>query len=85
MLGILQTPHRFRTKRPLWNYGGLAIEMHGSADHRRVDGQRTLLVPKPAKQNENRWERTPKSLGHSVQQPSTWRGRSEQISLHPVD
>jgi transposase len=39
LLGILQTPHRFRTKRPLWNYGGLAIEMHSSADHRRVDGQ----------------------------------------------
>ena len=39
LLGILQTPHRFRTKRPLWNYGGLAIEMHSSADHRKVDGQ----------------------------------------------
>jgi len=32
LLGILQTPHRFRSKRPLWNYGGLAIEMHSSAD-----------------------------------------------------
>jgi transposase len=39
LLGILQTPHRFRSKRPLWNYGGLAIEMHSSADHRSVDGQ----------------------------------------------
>jgi hypothetical protein len=39
LLGILQTPHRFRTKRQLWNYGGLAIEMHSSADHRSVDGQ----------------------------------------------
>ena len=38
LLGILQTPHRFRTKRQLWNYGGLAIEMHSSADHRSVDG-----------------------------------------------
>jgi len=37
-LGILQTPHRFRTKRQLWNYGDLAIEMHSSADHRSVDG-----------------------------------------------
>jgi transposase len=37
LLGILQTPHRFRSKRPLWNYGGLAIEMHSSADHRSVD------------------------------------------------
>src|SRR5262252_6579388 len=32
LLGILQTPHRFRNKRTLWNYGGLAIEMHSSAD-----------------------------------------------------
>jgi transposase len=39
LLGILQTPHRFRSKRQLWAYGGLAIEMHSSADHRRVDGQ----------------------------------------------
>jgi hypothetical protein len=39
LLGILQTPHRFRTKRQLWTYSGLAIEMHSSADHRRVGGQ----------------------------------------------
>jgi len=39
LLGILQTPHRFRTKRQLWAYGGLAIEMHSSADHRRVAGR----------------------------------------------
>ena len=39
LLGILQTPHRFRTKRQLWGYGGLAIETHSSADHRSVDGQ----------------------------------------------
>lgn len=39
LLGILQTPHRFRTKRQLWTYSGLGIEMHSSADHRSVDGQ----------------------------------------------
>ena len=39
LLGILQTPHRFRTKRPLWTYSGLGIETQSSADHRRVDGQ----------------------------------------------
>jgi hypothetical protein len=39
LLGILQTPHRFRTKRQLWTYSGLAIETHSSADHRRVNGQ----------------------------------------------
>src|SRR5216684_486578 len=39
LLGILQTPHRFRTKRPLWKYSGFAIETHSSADHRSVHGQ----------------------------------------------
>ena len=39
LLGILQTPHRFRTKRQLWSYGGLGIEVHSSADHHVVEGQ----------------------------------------------
>jgi transposase len=39
LLGILQTPHRFRTKRPLWKYSGLAIETCSSADHRSINGQ----------------------------------------------
>ena len=39
LIAILQTPHRFRTKRQLWAYGGLAIETHSSADHRYVEGQ----------------------------------------------
>jgi hypothetical protein len=39
LLGILQTPQRFRTKRQLWAYSGFGIETQSSADHRRVDGQ----------------------------------------------
>jgi len=39
LLGILQTPHRFRTKRQLWTYSGFGIETYSSADHRSVDGQ----------------------------------------------
>jgi len=39
LLGILQTPHRFRTKRQLWTFGGLGIETFSSADHRYVEGQ----------------------------------------------
>src|SRR5579863_5943156 len=39
LLGILQTPHRFRTKRQLWTYSGFGIETQSSADHRRVNGQ----------------------------------------------
>jgi len=39
LLGILQTPHRFRTNRQLWSYSGFGIETHSSADYRSVDGQ----------------------------------------------
>ena len=39
LLGILQTPHRFRTKRQLWTFSGLGIETYSSADHRYVEGQ----------------------------------------------
>src|SRR5215469_11296744 len=38
LLGILQTPHRFRTKRQLWTYSSLGIEVHSSADHQVVKG-----------------------------------------------
>src|ERR1700694_1735731 len=39
LLGILQTPHRFRTKRQLWSFSGVGIETHSSADYRSVDGR----------------------------------------------
>jgi len=39
LLGILQTPHRFRTKRQLWTYSGFGVEVHSSADHQAVKGQ----------------------------------------------
>ena len=35
----MQTPHRFRSKRQLWTYSGLAVVTHDSAQHRYVDGQ----------------------------------------------
>ena len=39
-MAILQTPDRFRTKRQLWAYRGLAIETHGSGEYRYVEGRR---------------------------------------------
>jgi transposase len=33
LLGILQTPHRFRTKRQLWSFSGFGIETQTSADY----------------------------------------------------
>src|SRR6266436_3302452 len=38
-VALIQTPHRFRTKRQLWAYSGLALEPHISAEYRFVEGQ----------------------------------------------
>ena len=39
LMAIVQTPHRFRTKRVLWKYSGWGVVTHTSADHRYVQGQ----------------------------------------------
>ena len=38
-VALMQTPHRFRTKRQLWAYSGLALETRISAEYRMVEGQ----------------------------------------------
>ena len=38
LIGLMQTPHRFRSKRQLWTYSGLGIETHDSAQYRFVSG-----------------------------------------------
>jgi transposase len=39
LLGRVQTPHRFRTKRQFWAYCGLALETRTSAEYRFEEGQ----------------------------------------------
>src|ERR1700727_2610542 len=39
LLALMQTPHRFRSKRQLWTYSGLGIETRDSAQYRYVLGQ----------------------------------------------
>ena len=39
LVALIQTPHRFRTKRQLWTYSGLGLETHDSAQYRVVAGQ----------------------------------------------
>jgi hypothetical protein len=34
LIALMQTPHRFRTKRQLWKYSGLGLETHDSAQYR---------------------------------------------------
>ena len=39
LVAMIQTPHRFRTKRQLWAYSGLALETRNSAEYRYVKGR----------------------------------------------
>jgi transposase len=62
LIALLQTPHRFRTKRQLWAYGGLAVDVHSSADHqfrhgelRRTHKENTVVpIPRPRGQMQER-------------------------------
>jgi transposase len=39
LIALMQTPHRFRSKRQLWAYSGLGLETRDSAEYRIRDGQ----------------------------------------------
>jgi transposase len=39
LVALIQTPPRFRTKRQLWAYSGLALETHVSGEYCYVKGQ----------------------------------------------
>jgi transposase len=47
LMALIQTPHRFRTKRQLWTYSGLGLETHDSGQYHAVDG-RLQRSKKPA-------------------------------------
>src|SRR6266853_1181612 len=39
LIALIQTPHRFRTKRQLWNDCGLALQTRSSGEYRYTGGQ----------------------------------------------
>lgn len=45
LLALIQTPHRFRTRRQLWSYGGLGLITQGSGEYRLVRGE-LVAAPK---------------------------------------
>jgi transposase len=51
LLGRVQTPHRFRTKRQFWAYCGLAVETRSSADYQFANGQ--LVLTRGLNENHN--------------------------------
>jgi transposase len=55
VIAFMQTPHRFRTKRQLWAYSGLALETRVSGEYRFSGGelQRSKKRATPRGLNEN--------------------------------
>lgn len=47
LLAVLKTPVRFRTKRHLWAYAGLAVVTQSSSDHEFIDGRAVRRRRKP--------------------------------------
>jgi transposase len=47
LLATMQTPWRFRTKRNLWAYAGLAVRTESSADHEVIAGRPVRRHRKP--------------------------------------
>jgi hypothetical protein len=39
LIALIQTPHRFRTKRQLWAYCGLGLRTRSSGEYRYKEGQ----------------------------------------------
>lgn len=39
LIALMQTPHRFRSKRQLWTYSGLGVVTHDSAQYCYVNGR----------------------------------------------
>ena len=39
LAALIQTPHRFRTKRQLWAYSGMALKTYASGEYRFIGGQ----------------------------------------------
>ena len=44
LIAAIDSPHRFRTKRQLWAYSGLAVTTKSSADSRLVKGELRTAV-----------------------------------------
>lgn len=54
LLAIMATPHRFRTKRNLWAYAGLAVVTRSSADQEFIDGRLRRRARAPRTRGLNR-------------------------------
>jgi transposase len=75
ILAIMRTPWRFRTKRNLWAYCGLAVVTHSSSDFVLVDGQVIRRKRAPMTRGLNR--------NHSRELKNVFKGAATAVTARP--
>jgi transposase len=75
LIALLQTPHRFRSKRQLWAYSGFGIETHDSGEHRYVDGELRRAKKKASVRGLNR--------NYNPDLKNLFKGAATQASIQP--
>jgi transposase len=75
LVALLQTPHRFRTKRQLWAYSGFALETHDSGEYRMVRGK--------VRRNRERLTVRGLSDNHIHDLKNLFKGAALSASTHP--
>jgi len=75
LIALLQTPHRFRTKRQLWAYSGFGIETHDSGEHRFLDGELRRAKKKATVRGLNR--------NHNPDLKNLFKGAATQAAAQP--
>jgi transposase len=74
-IGLIQTPHRFRTKRQLWAYGGLALQTRASGEYRFRGGELQPFKKSPALRGLN--------VNHNHDRKNLFKGAAIQVSTSP--
>ena len=75
LIGLIQTPHRFRTKRQLWAYCGLALQTRASGEYRFNGGELQAAKKSPALRGLN--------VNHNHDLKNLFKGAAMQVSTSP--
>ena len=85
LLATIGTPRRFRTKRNLWAYAGLAVVTHTSADYEIVDGHPRRRRRRPLTRGLNRnYNRVLKGVFKGAANAATGRPGPFQTFYHEL-
>src|SRR5215472_2758255 len=74
-VALIQTPHRFRSKRQLWAYSGLGLETRDSGEYHYVHGQVRRRKKQPTIRGLN------KDYNHDLK--SLFKGAATRASVQP--